>query len=462
MKTNRRSFIKQSSIGMSLIAANSFHNLLAAEDVSKKKKKNINHVQHFNMCGYGAPKLQTVRVGFIGIGNRGYSNLRQLTFIEGVEIKAICDLMQFRIDEAQTLLSDRKLPAAKAYIKDENTWRSLCENPDIDLITIAVPRGPLHAEISIYAMECGKHVAVEVPASSTIEESWKMVETSERTKKHCVILENCCYDFFELLTLNMIRQGLFGDLIHGDAGYIHHQNNFTKTRDENMWRVKESQHKNGNLYPTHGLGPICQAMNINRGDRMTNMVSMSSDDFMMGKKVAELAKTDNFYDELNTNSYRGNMNTSVIRTEKGKTIMLQYDTTSPRVYSRIHMLSGTKGAVQKYPFPSISFGDKWIGDEEMETLTKEYTPEIVKRVGDLAKQVGGHGGMDFLMFWRLIDCLRNGLPVDMDVYDGASWSCITPLSEWSVANGSQPVAIPDFTCGAYKTNIPVDLSLSRE
>ena len=462
MKTNRRSFIKKSSIGMSIMAVNSFHNLVAVETVDKKKDENLKHVQYFNMCGYRAPKLQTVRVGCVGIGNRGYANLKQLTFIDGVEIKAICDLMQFRIDVAQRLLSDRNLPSAKAYIGSKDIWKSLCENPDIDLITIAVPRGPLHAEISIYAMECGKHVAVEVPASSTIEESWKLVETSERTKKHCVILENCCYDFFELLTLNMVRQGFFGDIIHADGGYIHHQNNYAKPKDENMWRLKESQHKNANLYPTHGLGPICQAMNINRGDRMTYMVSMSSDDFMMGKTVADLAKTDNFYDELNTNSYRGNMNTSVIRTEKGKTIMLQYDITSPRVYSRIHMLSGTKGAVQKYPLPArINIEHEWIGDEEMETLTKEYTPEIIKRVGEMAKQVGGHGGMDFLMFWRLIDCLRNGLPVDMDVYDAASWSCITPLSEWSVANGSQPISIPDFTCGAYKTNSPIDLSLNR-
>ncbi len=460
MKTNRRSFIKQASVGAGLFATSSFPKLLAAEKIDEKNPKNKKHAQHFNMCGYRAPKLPTVRIGFVGVGNRGYGNLNQLTYLEGVEIKALCDLQQFRIDDAQKLLTKKSFPLAKVYIGKEDSWKDLCEDPDIDLITIAVPRGPLHAEISIYAMECGKHVAVEVPASATIEESWQLVETSERTKKHCVILENCCYDFFELLTLNMVRQGLFGDLIHADAAYIHHQYNYDKPKDGDMWRLKESQQKNGNLYPTHGFGPVCQAMNINRGDRLTKMVSMSSDDFMMGKTVAELAKKDSFYDKFNTNSYRGNMNTSIIRTEKGRTIMLQYDITSPRVYSRIHMLSGTKGAVLKDPLPPrICFGDKWVDDEEMEDLKEKYTPAIIKRVGDMAKKVGGHGGMDFLMFWRLIDCLRNGLPVDMDVYDAAAWSCITPLSEWSVANGSQPVAIPDFTCGAYKTNKPVDLSL---
>lgn len=229
-----------------------------------------------------------------------------------------------------------------------------------------------------------------------------------------------------------------------------------------MWRLKESQHKNGNLYPTHGLGPVCQAMDINRGDRLTRMVSMSSVDFMMGKMAAELAQKDSFYKEFDTNSYRGNMNTSILRTEKGRTIMLQYDITSPRVYSRIHMLSGTKGAAQKYPSPErISLGHEWLDDEKMKAVWEEYSPEIIKRIGETAKQIGGHGGMDFLLNWRLIDCLRNGLPMDMDVYDAALWSCITPLSEWSVSNGSKPIDIPDFTCGSYKTNAPIDISLSK-
>ncbi|MDD4592700.1 MAG: acetylgalactosaminidase, partial [Parabacteroides sp.] len=286
--------------------------------------------------------------------------------------------------------------------------------------------------------------------------------TSEKTKRHCTMLENCCYDFFELLILNMVRQGFFGELIHADAAYIHHQNNFRKTKDFNMWRLRESQYNNGNLYPTHGLGPVCQAMDINRGDRLTKMVSMSSDDFMMGKTVAELAKSDSFYQAFNTNTYRGNMNTSILRTEKGRTIMLQYDITSPRPYSRIHALSGTKAYAQKYPFPSrISIGDEWLSEDKMTEIYEQYKPEIIKRVGDMAKKVGGHGGMDFIMFWRLIDCLRNGLPMDQDVYDAASWSAIIPLSKWSVANGSKPIDIPDFTRGAWRSNQPVDITLSE-
>ncbi len=464
MKENRRDFIKKLTLGgigvgmaTEAFPMHAFDPLIEQNKRDRRAKRQSKN-QVFNMCGYRAPKLDTVRVGFIGVGRRGYSNLRQMTFLEGVKIVAICDIVQDRIDEVQQLLSNQKLPAAEVCIGSDS-WKAVCEHPDIDLISIAVPRGPLHANISVYAMQCGKHVAVEVPAIETVDEAWKLVETSEATRMHCMMMENCCYDFFELLTLNMVRQGFFGELIHADAGYIHHQQLQNKTRDLNMWRLEESQKYTGNLYPTHGLGPVCQAMNINRGDRFTYMSSISSNDFMLGKKIAELAQTDDFYKKYDTHSYNGNMNTSIIRTELGRTIMLQYDTTSPRSYSRIHMLSGTKAACMKYPFPPrISVEDDWLPEEEVEKLSETYMPEIVKKVGDMAKQVGGHGGMDFLMSWRLIDCLRNGLPMDQDVYDAAAWSVIIPLSKWSVANRSNSIDIPDFTRGAYKTNKPLDVA----
>jgi len=463
MKTNRRHFIKQitaGGIGFGFIPG------LHAENSVSDKLENISSGmggrQYFNMCGYRAPKLDIVRVGFIGIGNRGYSNLNQMTFLEGVQIKAVCDIVQFRIDNVQQLLRKQGLPETQVYTGSEDAWRRVCENPDIDLISIAVPRGPLHARISVYAMECGKHVAVEVPAIATVDEAWEVVETSEKTKKHCYMMENCCYDFFELLTLNMGRQGFFGEIIHADAAYIHHQSIYEKTKDNNMWRLEESRRHNGNLYPTHGLGPVCQVMDINRGDKLEYMTSMSSNDFMLGKKVSELAKDDPFYKKYDTGSYRGNINTSIIRTEKGRTIMLQHDITSPRVYSRIHMISGANGAAQKYPLPArISLGSQWLDDEEAKKVNDRYMPEIVKRIGDMAQKVGGHGGMDFLMTWRLIDCLRNGLSMDIDVYDAAAWSVIIPLSEKSLSNRSKPVEIPDFTRGAWRTNKPVDLSLSE-
>jgi hypothetical protein len=465
MKSNRRDFIRTTGMaGTGLLAGgmtscNSKNMPFAATF----KAANEKHNQKFNMCGFAAPKLENVRIGFIGLGNRGPSSLRRLTLIEGVEIKAICEIRKDRLEIGVNILREAGLPPAETYGDTKDAWKKMCERDDIDLIYQVTP-WRLHAPVSIYAMEHGKHAASEMPAALTIEDCWKLVETSERTRKHYMMLENCCYDFFELLVLNMVRQGFFGDIIHADAGYLHDQTaiSFGKTNYPDMWLLRESQTRNGNHYPTHGLGPVCQVMDINRGDRLVHMTSTQSNDFSWGKKAAELAKTDTFYKEFDTNSYRGNMNTSVIRTAKGRTIMLQHDVTSPRPYSRLYMVSGTKAVAQKYPLPGkIATSEEWFTDEQMAEISEKYTPEIVKRIGDLAKKVGGHGGMDFLMDWRLIDCLHNGLPLDEDVYDAAAWSSIVPLSEWSVANGSQPIQIPDYTCGSYTNNTPVDITLSK-
>jgi hypothetical protein len=229
-----------------------------------------------------------------------------------------------------------------------------------------------------------------------------------------------------------------------------------------MWRLRENANRRGNLYPTHGLGPVCQILDINRGDKMDLLVSVMSKDFQMNERAKELAGTDNFYKEFVDNPYRGNMTTTTILTNKGRTIMIQHDVSSPNVYSRIHKISGTKAAALKYPLPAkISVGDSWVSSEELKSLEEKYAPAIVKRVGELAKQVGGHGGMDFLEDWRLVDCLRNGLPLDQDVYDAALWSSIAPLSEWSVANNSNSIKVPDFTGGSWRTNTPVDILLEK-
>ncbi len=417
--------------------------------------------QHFNMSGYGALVIETVRIGFIGLGMRGPGAVERMCHIEGVEIKAFCDERMERVESAQRILEGLGLPPARAYGGNADAWKDLCNSDDIDLVYICTPWS-LHTPMAVYAMEHGKHAAIEVPAATTMEDAWLLVETSEKTRKHCMMLENCCYDFFELLTLNMARQGFFGEVVHTEAAYIHNLSNlnFSKKAYTDMWRLKENQRRNGNLYPTHGLGPVCQVLNINRGDRMDYLTSMSCHDFQLADMAAELAKNDSFYSRYATRNYRGNMNTTLVCTEKGKTIMIQHDTTSPRPYSRIHLISGTKAMACKYPEPGkISHGHAFLDEKEMAELNDAYAPEIVKRIGDMAQKIGGHGGMDFLMDWRLIDCLRNGLPLDQDVYDAALWSCIAPLSEWSVAHRSDSIDIPDFTRGSYKTNSPVDLTL---
>ncbi|MEO5998332.1 MAG: Gfo/Idh/MocA family oxidoreductase [Chitinophagaceae bacterium] len=463
MKANRRNFLRNVSLGTGALVTG----LPVFARQSNNDEEGMfsslysgNRIQQFNMSGYAAPKLETVRIGFIGLGQRGPGAVERMSFIDGVEINALCDKLPERVTSAQKILEKAGRPKAKEY-SGADGWKAMIESKDIDLVYICTP-WKWHTPMAVYAMKNGKHAASEVPAAVTLEQCWELVETSESTKKHCMMLENCNYDFFELLTLNMIRNGMLGEIIHAEGAYIHdlRDHNFSKTGYSDMWRLRENASRNGNLYPTHGLGPIAQCMNINRGDKMDHLVSTSSNDFMMGQIAREKAATDPFFKEFENKKYRGNMNTTSIRTEMGRTIMVQHDVTSPRPYSRIHLISGTKGIACKYPEPQrIAFGHEWVKESEMKELEDKFTPPILKHVGEIAKKIGGHGGMDFIMDWRLIDCLRNGLPLDEDVYDAAVLSSIGPLSEKSVANKSRTQDVPDFTKGAWKTNKPVNLTL---
>ncbi|WP_289005122.1 Gfo/Idh/MocA family oxidoreductase [uncultured Parabacteroides sp.] len=460
MEIKRRNFLKTSVIGAGalLIKTTGYAKVEELnESVNNIEQTNKTKKQLYNMCGYAAPAIPTVRIGFIGIGSRGSAAVERILHINNTEVAALCDVYEEKINDCREMLMKKKQKKAKEYYGSKDTWKKLCEQKDIDLVYIATPWA-LHTPMAVYAMECGKHVAVEVPAACTLEECWQLVETSERTKKHCCQLENCCYDFFEIMTTNMAHKGVLGELMHGEGAYIHEILNNIFDRPTG-WRWQENR-KNGNLYPTHGLGPICWAMNINRGDQMDYLTSMATDDFMMQEKARQLAASNPAFEEAAKIKFRGNLNTSLVRTHKGKTILIQHDISSPRPYSRLHLLSGTKGFVQKYPEPGkIALGHGFVDEATMKQLEEKFTPELVKHISEAAKKVGGHGGMDFIMDWRLMDCLRNGLPLDMDVYDAANWSCITPLSIWSIANRSNSIDVPDFTCGAWKTNTPVDLTL---
>lgn len=422
----------------------------------------LNHNQKFNMSGYAAPKLETVRIGIIGIGNRGSGAVRRLSRIEGAEIVGLCDVRPEQVNAAMAFLKETN-HTPDSYTESEVDWKRMCEREDIDLIYICTP-WHLHTPQAVFAMNHDKHAVTELPAANTIDECWQLVKTSERTRKHCMMLGNVCYDFFEMMTLNMARQGFFGEIIHGEGAYIHDLMglNFSKDTYHDLWRLKENIGRNGNIYAPHSIGAIAKTMNLNCGDKMDFLVSMSSNDFMMGARAQELAEEDNFWKSYTDKDYRGNINTTMIKTRKGRTIMLQHDVTSPRPYSRIHLISGTKGIARKWPLPVriARSHEGWLPEEELREIEEKYTPEITKRVGEMARQVGGHGGMDTLMDWRLIDCLLNGLPLDMDVYDAALWSAIGPLSEWSVANQYTSIPVPDFTSGSWKTNEPgMDINL---
>ena len=465
MKTNRRNFLKTAGIAGAGVFAGGMTSCVKGAstgetkptiwDISKNKGAQV-----FNMSGYAAPKLDVVRIGYIGIGGRGMAAVKRMALLEGVEIVALSDLHMDRVEEAQAYLKKRGMPEPKGYADgSQDLWKEMCDNEELDLIYVATPRD-LHTSQCVYAMESGAHVATEIPAARTIEQCWQLVETSEKTKKHCSMIENCTYDFWELLILNMTRQGFFGEIAHVDAAYISNQIN-TNLRKDLEWRTREFINRDGNIYPTHGLGPACQILDINRGDRLDFMVSVSSNDFTMGKEIEKRAKEDDYYKQFIGQWKLGNMNTSIIKTVNGKTIDLQYNVGNPRPGTRVFWVVGSEGIAKKQPYPSrISKGGGWMSEEELKELQEKYNPPIIKIAGEMAKKVGGHGGMDFLMQWRLIDCLRNGLPLDMDCYDAAAWSSIVPLSEWCVANNSVPVKIPDFTRGAYKTNAPVDIEMA--
>lgn len=456
--TDRRRFLKYTGLVASALATGSIKGSAAKPSGILPPGPRI-----FNMCGYAAPKIDTVRIGFIGLGNRGSEAVPRINHIDGVDIRALCDI---KADLVQSAKNDLKGTSHDPvlYSGNEDVWRKLCERDDIDVVYIATPWS-WHTTMAVYAMQQGKHVALEVPAAKTLEECWALVNTSEKTKKHCIFLENECYDFFELLTLNMARQGFFGDIIHGEGAYIHSigESLFDPVRRPGLWRLDENAHRNGNLYPTHGLGPVCVIMNINRGDKMEYLTSMSSNDFTLHSYSVQLAAKDPAYNKYTDKHFRGNMNTTTIRTYKGRTIMLQHDTSSPRVKSSRYLISGTKGTAQcDADSPRLATSHEgWLSQDQFSQLEKKYTPAIVQKMGEMAKLVGGHGGMDFLTDWRWIDCVRNGLPIDHDVYDAALWSCISPLSEWSVAHRSGPIDVPDFTRGAWETNTPVSLSIDH-
>ena len=400
--------------------------------------------------------LKTVRIGIVGLG-RGYGALYSFSKIEGAEIVALCDLMPERIENARKTLKEAGRKDPVLYTGEED-WKKMCERDDIDLIYNATP-WELHVPIALYAMDHGKHVAIEVPMALTIKDCWALVDKAEETQLHCMMLENCCYDFFEMATLNMARQGVFGDVYYGEGAYLHDLRAEKFNGYYKHWRLEFSKYHTGNPYPTHGLGPLAQIMGINRGDRMTYLSSVSTNQ----RGLHNWAKNNLKDDERITQSERykmGDMNTTIIQTANGNNLVIKHDTTSPRPYSRVHLLQGTKGMAVKWPSEKIALlpeSHEFLKPEDQQKLLEKYEHPLSKYIGETAKKVGGHGGMDFIMQWRLIYCLQNGYPLDQSIYDGAAWSSLVELSEYSVLNHSQSVAIPDFTRGAWREYEPMPI-----
>ena len=452
---NRRSFFKRSlTLGAAAMLGNEAAAIPGSPTPSAGIQEDIVPERRGkSVFGLRCKPLGKVRIGMIGLG-RGASAVVALSQIEGTEVVALCDLNPERMAYCQKALKKNGRKEAVEYTGEED-WKKMCERDDIDLIYNATP-WDLHVPIALYAMDHGKHVAIEVPAALTVKDCWALVDKAEETQLHCMMLENCCYDFFELATLNMARLGVFGEVIHAEGAYIHDLRAGKFKEYYKHWRLEYSKYHTGNPYPTHGLGPVAQIMGINQGDRMDYLSSVSTNQY--GLKL--WAEANLKEDERITQSERyalGDMNTTIIHTVKGKSIMIQHDTTSPRPYSRIHLVQGTNGMAVKYPDEKVALqpgSHDFFKPEEQKKLLAKYEHPLSKYIGEKARQVGGHGGMDFIMIWRLIYCLRNGYPLDQTVYDAASWSCLVELTERSVLNKSQSVAIPDFTRGAWKEQTP--------
>jgi predicted dehydrogenase len=404
-----------------------------------------------SMIGQKFEPRQTVRMALIGAGGRGSSLLKNFLAVDGVQVVAVCDVIKDAAARARATVEKAGGKAPATYSDGDHDYERLLTSEDIDFAVIATPWN-WHTPMALFTMQHGKHAAVEVPAALTLDECWDLVKTSEQTRKHCMMLENACYGYNELLLLNMVRAGVLGELTHGAAAYDHDLRSLlVSNKGEGLWRREWHLKLNGNLYPTHGLGPVARYMSVNRGDRFERLVSMSSPARGLAAYRDSHLPAD---DPKRREVYRcGDQNTSLIRTAKGLLITLEHNVTSPEPYDRINMIAGTKGIFRGYP-PRIFIDGQSKGEEfeSVDGYKTRYEHPLWTKQGELAKKLGGHGGMDFLMCYRVAECIKQGLAPDMDVYDAAALSAPGPLSVQSVASGSAPAEFPDFTRGAWRTS----------
>ena len=422
------------------------------------------------MGDYSAPKLKTVRVAFIGVGARGTGHARQVATIEGTEVVAISDLyqdlVQRSIDNCKEIGKGERHNEIAMYSGGENKWKLMLKEVKPDAVFIST-NWDNHAPMVIEAMNSGAHAFVEVPMATTIEDMWEIINTSEKTRKHCMMMENVNYGRDELMYLNMCRKGVIGDFLHAEAAYIH-ELRFQmeeQKRGTGSWRTHHYAKGRGNLYPTHGLGPVAQYMNLARGDDNFNtLISYSTP--ALGRKIyaEKNYPSDHKWNKLDYKN--GDLNTSIIKTNVGRTVMVQWDETSPRPYSRHNLIQGTKGTLAGFPTRVALEGGvegvtknhhSWAQGKDLEVLYEKYDHPLYKRLGALAKKMGGHGGMDFMMRYRIIECLRKGEPLDQNMYEGCFWSAVTPLSAKSIEDGGTPQRFPDFTRGNWKKTKPLSV-----
>lgn len=446
---DRRNFLKKTSISTASLYVSSSVSC-ASENATKPSLGGY-------MGDFSASKLNTVRIAVIGVGARGSGHAKQLAIINGTEIVAIADIFEDLVDRSVANCIEagngRHQNIAR-YFGADDEWKKMLAEVKPDAVFIAT-NWSNHAPMAIETMKQGAHAFVEVPIAVSLQEMWDIVDTSEQTQKHCMMMENVNYGREELLYLNLCRQGKIGEILHAEAAYIH-ELRFQMEEQERgtgSWRTHHYAKRNGNLYPTHGLGPVAQYMNLGRGeDQFDSLVSFSTPAIGRQAYAEKNYAADHKWNALDYKG--GDLNTSIIKTHLGRTILIQWDETSPRPYTRHNLVQGTKGALAGYPTRVAFEGGvegatdshhRWAQGEQLEALFEQYEHPMYKRLGALSTKMGGHGGMDFMMLYRAIECLRTGTPLDQNVYEGCLWSSVAPLSEASVAEGGMPQKFPDFT-----------------
>ena len=423
------------------------------------------------MHGFRVAPMKRVRVGIIGVGRRGIGAVQRIAQLPGCEVTAISDINAERLDAAQKWLKEHGCPPAREWSRngDEESWKGLCDSDCCDVVYSVTPR-PLHCPINVYAMDHGKHVLQEVPGAFSLEECWATVEAAERNRRHCMMLENCSYGEAEMLAFNLIHKGKLGEIVQAEVGYTHDQRSLQyNPYDNRFWRIDRHMHHHGNYYPTHGLVPAGRCLDINRGDRFEYLVSVET-------KSASFEQfgRDNFPASdwrHNAKMVKGDINMSVLHTALGKTLTLKHNVCTPNPYDRGNMYLGTKGVFRGINFiddvakaytdgsPCRFAWEEKTGDgvhsylpfDKAQKVREEFKHPFWKVAGGIAQKVGGHGGMDFIMDLRWAYCLQNGLPLDTDVYDLATYSSIVELSERSVNARSAVVDFPDYTRGGWRT-----------
>ena len=450
-EVSRRNMLKGAALAGAGLAASGAFTRGIAEDISAiahPDQQPAAPKSRKTMKGVPFERTANVRVGIVGTGLRGRSVLNELLGVDGVTIVAICDTVPDKLARATKMITDKGQAAPATYTGSDHAYEQLVARTDLDIVYTATP-WEYHVPVMLAALAHGHHAASECPFGTTLKDLWALVDASEKARKHCLHLENCNYGYTEMMVNRMVHEGVFGEVLHAEAAYLHDLRGIlNEGRDEGLWRRAWHTRANANLYPTHGLGPVSWYLDVHQGDRYDYMVSVSGPERGLSMYREETVK-DKADPKWKEQYITGDMNTSILKTVKGKTVMLQHDVSNARPYTRHNRVLGTKGTFEDYP-PRIYIEGKSQKEQfyPIDDWKKDFEHPLWTRVGDKARS-GGHGGMDYVMAYRLIECMHEGLVPDYDVYDAATWSAPFPLSQMSVAKGGQPMKFPDFTRGEW-------------